>query len=125
MELTNGWVIGCSDYREKQPPGFGCWLAKCASAPPCTRYKGASWEWYDLRSGNDYVKRQGRGSVSLRIEELAGLYSMASLTFHDDTVFRADLKIIPIPGFDTHELHIAKGSVLPLTFLALKHGYGN
>jgi hypothetical protein len=113
LRLPGGWAVGCSDYREPTPKGFGCWIGRRPSKLSLDQYDGFSWEWYDLQSAGNYTKRQGGARAQLKISMDRGLPAMESLEFLDDTVFSANVGG-PGPGKDTHELRIAKGSLLPL-----------
>ncbi|MBP6224994.1 MAG: hypothetical protein KA439_08035 [Rhizobacter sp.] len=113
--LPEGWAVGCTDYGEKAPNGFGCWLRKSSSSISKPKYDGFSWEWYDQRMGTLYEKRQGRTAISLSLLQANGLTSMRSLTFLADTTFQVNMNERAEPGTYTHELRIRKGSVLPLS----------
>jgi hypothetical protein len=113
LRLPGGWAVGCSDYREPTPKGFGCWIGRRPSKLSLDQYDGFSWEWYDLQSPGNYTKRLGGARAQLKIAMDRGLPAMESLEFLDDTVFSANTGG-PGPGKDTHELRIARGSILPL-----------
>lgn len=119
LRLPGGWAIGCSDYGEPTPKGFGCWIGRRPSKLSLDQYDGFSWEWYDLQSAGTYTKRQGGARAQLKVGMDRGLPAMESLEFLDDTVFSANVGG-PAAGKDTHELRIAKGSVLPLTSSATR-----
>jgi hypothetical protein len=114
LRLQGGWAVGCSDYREPMPKGFGCWLGRRPSKLSLDQYDGFSWEWYDLESPGKYTKRQGGARVQLKVGMDSGLPAMESVEFLDDTVFSANVGG-PGAGKETHELRIARGSLLPLT----------
>ena len=113
LGLPGGWAVGCSDYREPTPKGFGCWLSRRPTQVSLDQYDGFSWEWYDLQTGNTYVKRQGGARLTLKQGLDNGLPMIESLEFQDDTVFTANVGPLK-PGKDTHELRIQSGSILPL-----------
>jgi hypothetical protein len=110
--LASGFAIGCSDYGEKQPKGFGCWLKRSRSQVALDQYEGFSWEWYDQGVGSLYAKRQGGAKASLKTMPLQREYAMESLEFLEDTVFRANLSPKGEPGVFTHELVVRNGSTL-------------
>jgi len=114
LRLPGGWAVGCTDYREPNPKGFGCWLARRPSKLSLDQYDGFSWEWYDLESTGTYTKRQGGARAQLRIAMDSGLPAMESLEFLEDTVFSANVGSLEA-GKETHQLRIARGSLLPLT----------
>lgn len=114
LRLPGGWAVGCSDYGEPAPKGFGCWIKRRPSKLSLDQYDGFSWEWYDLQSASMYTKRQGGARAQLIVGMDRGRPAMESLEFLDDTVFSANVGDLKA-GKDTHELRIAKGSVLPLT----------
>jgi hypothetical protein len=119
LRLPGGWAVGCSDYRESIPKGFGCWLGRRPSKISLDQYDGFSWEWYDLDASATYTKRQGGARTRLKVTMDAGLPTMESLEFLDDTVFSANVGALQA-GKETHELRIARGSVLPLTHSAAR-----
>ncbi len=110
--LTVGFAIGCTDYGEKQPDGFGCWLARRPSQVSGDQYDGFSWEWYDHGVGTLYEKRKGHTKASLSTSKALESYAMSSLEFLDDTVFQVNMNPKVKPGTYTHELLVRKGSVL-------------
>jgi hypothetical protein len=113
LRLPGGWAVGCSDYREPTPKGFGCWLSRRPSKLSIDQYDGFSWEWYDLEPTGKYAKRRGGARSQLRIAMDSGLPAMESLEFLDDTVFSANVGPLEA-GNVTHELRIVRGSLLPL-----------
>jgi hypothetical protein len=119
LRLPGGWAVGCSDYREPTPKGFGCWLGRRPSKLSLDQYDGFSWEWYDLESPGMYTKRQGGARAQLRVSMDNGLPAMESLVFLDDTVFSANVGPLGA-GKETHELRITRGSLLPLTPSAVR-----
>jgi hypothetical protein len=112
--LGNGYSIGCSDYGEKSPDGFGCWLLRNRSTVSNDQYEGFSWEWYDHGMGSLYSKRQGGGRISIKVAPLDGKFALQKIKFLDDTTFRLNLKQPGEPGESTHEMVIKAGSELPL-----------
>jgi hypothetical protein len=114
VSLGNGYSVGCSDYGEKSPGGFGCWLVRNRSTVSNDQYEGFSWEWYDHGMGSLYSKRQGNGRISLKVVPLGGKFAFQKINFLDDATFR--LNIEPPGGSDqsTHEMVIKAGSELPL-----------
>jgi hypothetical protein len=113
--LPGGWAVGCTDYGEKSPQGFGCWLARRPPAISLNKYEGFSWEWYDRGVGTLYEKRSSEGKVTLRTAETPSGYAMQSLEFLEDTTFKVNMNPKSQPGVYTHELRILKGSVLFLS----------
>jgi hypothetical protein len=115
VRIPGGWAVGCTDYGENEPQGFGCWLARRPSVISLNRYDGFSWEWYDRGVGTLYEKRQGEGKVALKTQATASGHSMLSIEFLDDTIFWVKMTPKAQPDTHTHELHILKGSVLLLS----------
>ena len=110
--LAASFSVGCSDYGEKQPSGFGCWLSFVRSPVSLDQYDGFSWEWYDHGVGALYTKRQGGTKASLKVTSTPEGFEMESLEFLEDTVFRVNMNPKSEPGVYTHELVIKQGSVL-------------
>lgn len=114
VALGNGYNIGCSDYGEKSPEGFGCWLKRSRSSIADDQYEGFSWEWYDQGMGSLYSKRQGGGRISLKLMPQGGKFAFQKIEFLDDATFRLDLKLLGKSDAPTHEMVIKAGSELPL-----------
>lgn len=114
ISLGNGYSIGCSDYGEKSPNGFGCWLQRNRSTVSNDQYEGFSWEWYDKGMGSLYSKRQGSGRISLKVTPQDGKFALQQIKFLDDTTFRLTMKPPGKSDESTHEIIIKAGSELQL-----------
>lgn len=112
LVLGSGFAVGCTDYGEKQPKGFGCWVSQVRSQVSLDQYDGFSWEWYDQGVGALYAKRQGGTKASLKVMQAQQGFAMESLEFLEDTVFQVNVKSKGQPGEFTHELIIRRGSTL-------------
>jgi hypothetical protein len=113
LRLPGGWAVGCSDYREPTPKGFGCWLGRRPSKLSLDQYDGFSWEWFDLESTGKYIKRQGGARAHLKVAMDGGVPAMESLEFLEDMIFSANVGPLEA-GKETHQLRITRGSLLPL-----------
>jgi len=102
LELEQGYKIGASLFQSKELIGFGLKAKKNDS--------DFSWEWYDKKQGNIFVKRQGETLVKIKVNGLPMLETLASVEFLDDTKLGF---ILNAQGTaDTHYILISKGSVL-------------
>lgn len=112
LRFAPGFAVGVTDYGEKSPDGFGCWLRRNTSALSVDRYEGFSWEWYDRAIGSLYTKRKGNGTVSVRVEPSGAKFALSRIEFREDTVFQMNVDPSAKPGTYTHELVIRAGSAL-------------
>ena len=103
--LDGGFAIEASVYREPTLTGFGITIDKPAES-------GFSWEWFDIETGNVFRKLQGPGRVAVDIAKGPGYEELRSIEFLEDITLRYRDESSEAPGKHTHEVVIAKGSVL-------------
>ena len=102
VELEQGYRIGAGLRSERQLTGFGLKVKKTDS--------DFSWEWYDKKEGNIFVKRQGRTLVKVKTSGLPLFEVLSSVEFLEEAKLGF---ILESKGeSDTHYLLIKKGSVL-------------
>jgi hypothetical protein len=108
IQLEGGFAISASVNRQPKVPGFG--LTVRHSDYP----NGFSWEWFDLRKGHIFHKRQGSGRLAVTLATGPGYEELQSIRFLDDIVlrFRSDIRQRPASSPHTHEVVVRKGSVL-------------
>lgn len=108
LEVSHGFSIDASVYRQPKIEGFGLSLSKDG--------QGESWEWFDLEGTNIFVKRQGDGKVKVRMRRVDGEEELAAIEFLDDVTLRLRMdawwQALPFMDHDTHHLVVKKGSVL-------------
>jgi len=111
--VSNGFSAGGSIYREKDLIGFGLWLKKSTGFVALVSGGGFSWDWFNREDGTVYRKLQGPGRVKVTLVPSSEFQEIASIEFLEDVTLRLNAD----PWFfftdrDTHNLVIAKGSIL-------------
>jgi hypothetical protein len=102
--LEGDFAISVSVYREPELTGFGMTVARPDD--------GFSWEWFDLESGDVFLKRQGSARVKVTVLNGEGFQELQAVEFLDDVVLRYLDDMSKPPGTHTHELLVRKGSVV-------------
>lgn len=105
VELEQGYKIGARIFSERRLTGFGLLAQKTD--------RDFSWEWYDKLEGNEYVKRQGGTTVTVKVTGLPLFEELASVSFDED----AHLSFIFNQKGDesTHLIVVKSGSILRLS----------
>ena len=113
IPITKGFSAGASIYRESDLTGFGLWLKDRGTFLGRAGDGGFSWDWFNRESGLVYRKLQGPGRVRVTLVPSTQFQEIASIEVLEDITLRVKSR----PWFffnnsDTHNLVIAKGSVL-------------
>jgi hypothetical protein len=105
IQLSKGFVVGASVYRETELNGFGLWISGTEG--------GFSWNWFTRESGFRYKKLQGEGRVEATMAPNKEYEELVAVEFLTDVTLTGRFGGFPFLG-DTHQVVIKKGSVLRL-----------
>jgi hypothetical protein len=108
IPVVKGFSAGASIYRETDLTGFGLWLKDHGTGDG-----GFSWDWFNRESGLVYRKLQGRGRVRVTLVRSSQFQEIAAIEVLEDITLRVKSRSrFIVNDRDTHNLVIAKGSVL-------------
>jgi hypothetical protein len=108
LDLSEGFAIGTTVYREPKLTGFGLVVERPDGG------HGFSWDWFDLEQDNVFTKLQGAGRVAVEVARGPDYEEMQTVEFLDDVTLRYLDDTSRPPGTHTHEIVVGRGSVLRL-----------
>jgi hypothetical protein len=108
LELKAGFRVGAMVRRSEALDGFGLFVRNSRDLA------GFSWEWFDQEDGDLFIKRQGEGRVRVKLATAGGYEELVEVEFLDDIVLRYQNNLFKGPGHRSHEVLVAKGSILRL-----------
>jgi hypothetical protein len=106
LRLKQDFTVSAMIRRKSELEGFGL-TVKNLDDP-----LGFSWEWFNRLEKDIFEKLQGATHVRVTVRGIDGQQELTSIEFLEDTVLRYQQNIFLNKDKVTHEIHVAKDSVL-------------